>query len=87
MYDSLTIGSYIGNPTILTRESNNPCKGIQQGSLRGSSVTIGTIQTILAWHLRKDDTHKSRSVNTQFNKPTHASNKFEKDVYPWPQTP
>ena len=32
-------------------------------SLRGSSVTIGTIQRILAWPLCKDDTHKSRSVN------------------------
>ena len=32
-------------------------------SLRGSSVKIGTIQRILAWPLRKDDTHKSRSVN------------------------
>ena len=33
------------------------------GSLRGSSVKIGTIQRRLAWPLRKDDTHKSRSVN------------------------
>ena len=32
-------------------------------SLRGSSVKIGTIQRILAWPLRKDDTHTSRSVN------------------------
>ena len=32
-------------------------------SLRGSSVTLGTIQRRLAWPLRKDDTHKSRSVN------------------------
>ena len=32
-------------------------------SLRGSSVKIGTIQRRLAWPLRKDDTHKSRSVN------------------------
>ena len=32
-------------------------------SLRGSSVKIGTTQIILAWPLRKDDTHKSRSVN------------------------
>ena len=30
-------------------------------SLRGSSVKIGTIQRRLAWPLRKDDTHKSRS--------------------------
>ena len=32
-------------------------------SLRGPSVKIGTIQRRLAWPLRKDDTHKSRSVN------------------------
>ena len=32
-------------------------------SLRGPSVNIGTIQRRLAWPLRKDDTHKSRSVN------------------------
>ena len=32
-------------------------------SLRGSSDKIGTIQRRLAWPLRKDDTHKSRSVN------------------------
>ena len=35
-------------------------------SLRGSSVKIGTIQRRLAWPLRKDDTHKSRSVNHFF---------------------
>ena len=31
-------------------------------SLRGSSDKIGTIQRRIAWPLRKDDTHKSRSV-------------------------
>ena len=31
-------------------------------SLRGSSDKIGTIQRRLAWPLRKDDTHKSKSV-------------------------
>jgi hypothetical protein len=35
-------------------------------SLQGSSVKIGTIQRRLAWPLRKDDTHKSRSVNNFF---------------------
>ena len=35
-------------------------------SLRGSSVKIGTIQRRLAWPLRKDDTHKSRSVPNFF---------------------
>ena len=31
-------------------------------SLRGSSIEIGTMQRRLARPLRKDDTHKSRSV-------------------------
>ena len=35
-------------------------------SLRGTSVKIGTIQRRLAWPLRKDDTHKSRSVPNFF---------------------
>ena len=33
-------------------------------SLRGSSVLCGTRQRRLAWPLRKDDTHKSKSVST-----------------------
>ena len=40
---------------------------MKQDSLRGSSIKIGTIQRRLAWPLRKDDTHKSRSVNTSFS--------------------
>ena len=36
-------------------------------SLRRSSVKIGTIQRRLAWPLRKDDTHKSRSVHNFFS--------------------
>jgi len=36
-------------------------------TLRGSSVKIGTIQRRLAWPLRKDDTHKSRSVHNFFS--------------------
>ena len=32
-------------------------------ALRGSSVRIGAIQGRFAWPLRKDDTHKSRSVD------------------------
>ena len=35
---------------------------ILMDSLRGTSGKIGTIQRRLAWPLRKDDTHKSRSV-------------------------
>ncbi len=42
-------------------------------SLRGSSVKIGTIQRRLAWPLRKDDTHKSRSVNNSFDNRLAAS--------------
>ena len=36
---------------------------VRMDSRRGSSVKIGTIHRRLAWPLRKDDTHKSRSVN------------------------
>ena len=36
-------------------------------SFRGSSVKMGSIQRRLAWPLRKDDTHKSRSVNNFFS--------------------
>ena len=43
--------------------SCNLCNLLLLDSLRGSSVKIGTIQRRLAWPLRKDDTHKSRSVN------------------------
>ena len=43
-----------------------PCSPSFSDSLRGSSVKIGTIQRRLAWPLRKDDTHKSRSVNNLF---------------------
>ena len=32
------------------------------------SVEIGTIQRRLAWHLRKDDTHKSNSVTKKTKK-------------------
>ena len=46
---------------------------IMMDSLRGSSVKIGTIQRRLAWPLRKDDTHKSRSVNN-FNNDDNDSN-------------
>ena len=35
-------------------------------SFRGSSVKVGTIQRRLAWPLRKDDTHKSRSDTSFF---------------------
>ena len=46
-----------------------PAAAAMLDSLRGSSVKIGTIQRRLAWPLRKDDTHKSRSVNNFFGEP------------------
>ena len=42
-------------------------------SLRESSDKIGTIQRRLAWPLRKDDTHKSTSVNIFWCLHYHAS--------------
>ena len=55
-------------------------------SLRGSSVKIGTIQRRLAWPLRKDDTHKSRSVNNSFlfpvTPPIDASRPSRRDTPP-----
>ena len=40
--------------------------------IRRGTVKIGTIQRRLAWPLRKDDTHKSRSVNHFFTKTQHV---------------
>ena len=51
--------------------ARNPLRlpgGVELDSLRGSSVKIGTIQRRLAWPLRKDDTHKSRSANSSFKR-------------------
>ena len=45
---------------------------LQLDPLRRSSVKIGTIQRRLAWPLRKDDTHKSRSVSD-----------IDRDIYHW----
>ena len=57
-------------PSDTARATNGKISGyffeaklVHSDSLRGSSVKIGTIQRRLAWPLRKDDTHKSRSVN------------------------
>ena len=47
---------------IRFRMCGPPLFQIYMDSLRGSSDKIGTIQRRLAWPLRKDDTHKSRSV-------------------------
>ena len=49
-------------------------------SLRGSSVKIGTIQRRLAWPLRKDDTHKSRSVNISFAAVLHGRRSFLRNL-------
>ena len=40
----------------------------KEDSFRESSVKIGTMQRILAWPLRKDDAHKSRSVSDTVRK-------------------
>ena len=53
-------------PVYYGAKQRNYLKAIDLDSLRGSSVKIGTIQRRLAWPLRKDDTHKSRSVNNFF---------------------
>ena len=42
-------------------------------SLRGSSVETGKIQRRSAWPLRKDDTHKSRSVNNFYDAEPRSS--------------
>ena len=43
---------------------------VNMDSLRGSSVTIGTMQRKFAWPLRKDDTLKSGSVNNYYKRET-----------------
>ena len=59
-----------GDPNIplmfgchLRRQQKQNTHNSKLDSLRGSSVKVGTIQRRLAWPLRKDDTHTSRSVN------------------------
>ena len=46
-------------------------------SLRWSSIKLGTIQRILAWPLRNDDTHTSRSVNISYVKCKHIFGKTQ----------
>ena len=55
---------------------------IYRDSLRGSSVKIGTIQGRLAWPLRKDDTHKSRSANNLFCTPSSLTTRTSRG---WPE--
>ena len=59
-----------GLPEIILHDTEllQLLKRVFVDSLRGSSVKIGTIQRRLAWPLRKDDTHKSRSVNNFFER-------------------
>ena len=47
---------------------NQPGHFATLDSFQGSSVKIGTIQRRLAWPLRKDDTHKSRSDTSFFRR-------------------
>jgi len=57
------IPHFIGTPREHRKGTTRQDNHILLDSLRGSSVKIGTIQRRLAWPLRKDDTHKSRSVS------------------------
>ena len=54
--------TYTGKPLAINNKQVSKYHITLADSLRGSSVRLGTIQTRLAWPLRKDDTHKSRSV-------------------------
>ena len=56
----------------MTRMGVAASKSLLESSptLGGSSINIGTIQRSLTWPLRKDDTHKSRSVNDFERSPT-----------------
>ena len=53
-------------PSVGGVQINQPGRFSSLDSFRGSSVKIGTIQSRLAWPLRKDDTHKSRSDTSFF---------------------
>ena len=57
-----TSGPELSPPTTKIHRSDNTTTKIEKDGLRGSSVKIGTIQMILAWPPRKDDTHKPRGV-------------------------
>ena len=55
-------GRWEGHEATTHREVKHSRNCKEKDSLRGSSVNIGTMQRRLAWPLRKDDTHKSKSV-------------------------
>ena len=59
------VGGGAGLGTFLYYRKLMPRPGIEPGTFIpwGPSIKIGTMQRRLAWPLRKDDTHKSRSVN------------------------
>ena len=73
------------HPSLLSTTHANTTESNLSDSLRRSSVKIATIQRRLAWPLRKDDTHKSRSVtNFLFSQPgalphTHTTPTTNKD--------
>ena len=56
------------NPLLRSLRYSQPFKDIKEFGFPSGfpSVKIGTIQRRLAWPLRKDDTHKSRSVTNFF---------------------
>ena len=53
-------------PLLVHSWMRNHVRRIMEGFPSGSSVQVGTTQRRLAWPLRKDDTHKSRSVNNLY---------------------
>ncbi len=66
-FDNVELAAHEAGAHKLAAAGQRKCASLQLydkqlDSLRGSSVKIGTIQRRLAWPLRKDDTHKSRSV-------------------------
>ena len=79
-YESYTQhnNTYITTFTIANQQTT-----FRRDSLRGSSVKIGTIQRRLAWPMRKDDTHRSRSVN---NKQLFADGVAQAARYPRKQS-
>ena len=61
-HKSRSVPSFLCLPEVCNGLGSIVFLNLRLDSLRGSSDKIGTIQRRLAWPLRKDDTHKSRSV-------------------------
>ena len=67
-YHHLSYWGLFLNPLLRSLRYSQPFKDIKEFGFPSGfpSVKIGTIQRRLAWPLRKDDTHKSRSVTNFF---------------------